>query len=65
MLIYPSAFNTTTGPLHWELLNRARYVHGNVVSKPRLMTIVAVRSTTKYISPCAAPPVTSRKDTML
>lgn len=24
MLIYPSAFNTTTGPLHWELLQRGR-----------------------------------------
>ncbi|KAJ4079890.1 Omega-amidase nit3 [Fusarium oxysporum] len=23
-LIYPSAFNTTTGPLHWELLSRSR-----------------------------------------
>ena len=23
--IYPGAFNTTTGPLHWELLQRARY----------------------------------------
>lgn len=65
VLIYPSAFNTTTGPLHWELLNRARYVHEDVVSKPGLMTIVAVRSTTKCISPCAALPGTSRKDTML
>jgi len=26
MLIYPGAFNTTTGPLHWELLGRARAV---------------------------------------
>ncbi|RMZ46456.1 hypothetical protein CA14_008243 [Aspergillus flavus] len=25
-LVYPSAFNTTTGPLHWELLGRARAV---------------------------------------
>lgn len=24
MLIYPAAFNTTTGPLHWELLQRGR-----------------------------------------
>ena len=24
MVIYPAAFNTTTGPLHWELLQRAR-----------------------------------------
>ena len=26
LLIYPGAFNTTTGPLHWELLQRARAV---------------------------------------
>jgi hypothetical protein len=26
MLVYPGAFNLTTGPLHWELLQRARYV---------------------------------------
>jgi omega-amidase len=25
-LVYPGAFNTTTGPLHWELLLRARAV---------------------------------------
>ena len=26
MLVYPGAFNTTTGPLHWELLQRSRAV---------------------------------------
>lgn len=26
MLIYPSAFNITTGPLHWSLLTRSRAV---------------------------------------
>ena len=26
MLCYPGAFNTTTGPAHWELLARARAV---------------------------------------
>jgi omega-amidase len=25
-IIYPAAFNLTTGPLHWELLQRARSV---------------------------------------
>ncbi|THH27621.1 hypothetical protein EUX98_g6562 [Antrodiella citrinella] len=30
ILIYPSAFNTTTGPLHWELLSRARAVDQQV-----------------------------------
>jgi len=29
-LIYPGAFNTTTGPLHWELLQRARAVDNQV-----------------------------------
>lgn len=24
MLLYPAAFNMTTGPLHWELLQRSR-----------------------------------------
>lgn len=24
MLLYPAAFNLTTGPLHWELLQRSR-----------------------------------------
>ena len=26
MLIYPGAFNMTTGPVHWELLQKARAV---------------------------------------
>jgi len=26
MLVYPGAFNMTTGPMHWELLQRARAV---------------------------------------
>ncbi|KAJ5544550.1 Carbon-nitrogen hydrolase [Penicillium sp. DV-2018c] len=26
LLVYPGAFNTTTGPLHWQLLGRARAV---------------------------------------
>jgi omega-amidase len=30
ILIYPSAFNMTTGPLHWELLARARAVDNQV-----------------------------------
>ncbi|KAI0086671.1 carbon-nitrogen hydrolase [Irpex rosettiformis] len=28
--IYPGAFNTTTGPLHWELLQRARAVDNQI-----------------------------------
>ena len=26
LLVYPGAFNTTTGPAHWELLQRGRAV---------------------------------------
>lgn len=29
-MVYPGAFNTTTGPLHWELLARARAVDNQV-----------------------------------
>lgn len=31
-MIYPGAFNLTTGPLHWELLQRARAVDNQIVS---------------------------------
>lgn len=30
LLIYPGAFNMTTGPLHWSLLGRARAVDNQV-----------------------------------
>jgi omega-amidase len=30
MLVYPADFNTTTGPLHWELLARSRALDNNV-----------------------------------
>ncbi|KUL85874.1 hypothetical protein ZTR_06356 [Talaromyces verruculosus] len=30
MLVYPGAFNTTTGPMHWSLLGRARAVDNQV-----------------------------------
>lgn len=30
MLIYPAAFNTVTGPMHWELLHRSRALDNNV-----------------------------------
>jgi omega-amidase len=30
LLLYPGAFNTTTGPLHWELLARGRAVDNQV-----------------------------------
>ncbi|KAI9032835.1 carbon-nitrogen hydrolase [Phycomyces nitens] len=29
-MIYPGAFNTTTGPLHWELLQRARALDNEI-----------------------------------
>ena len=30
LLLFPSAFNMTTGPLHWELLQRARAVDNQI-----------------------------------
>jgi omega-amidase len=30
MIVYPAAFNTTTGPMHWDLLQRARALDNNV-----------------------------------
>ena len=30
LLLYPGAFNTTTGPAHWELLARSRAVDNEV-----------------------------------
>lgn len=30
LMIYPAAFNTVTGPLHWELLARSRALDNNV-----------------------------------
>ena len=33
VLIYPGAFNLTTGPLHWELLQRSRFVLAKITVK--------------------------------
>lgn len=33
-LVFPSAFNTVTGPLHWELLGRSRAADNQVYSIP-------------------------------
>lgn len=30
MLLFPNAFNTVIGPLHWELLNRTRATDNQV-----------------------------------
>jgi omega-amidase len=30
MMVYPAAFNTTTGPMHWNLLQRSRALDNNV-----------------------------------
>jgi len=41
VLIYPGAFNLTTGPAHWELLQRARAVDGQcyvLTASPARMT---------------------------
>jgi len=33
VLIYPGAFNLTTGPLHWKLLQRSRFVLSNAANE--------------------------------
>ena len=47
-IIYPGAFNLTTGPLHWELLQRARYVR----AERKIFSI--------HCAPCVAGPSTTR-----
>ncbi|RRT49273.1 hypothetical protein B296_00052526 [Ensete ventricosum] len=42
LLCYPGAFNMTTGPLHWELLQRARAADNQV--KPAFGEPTAWRS---------------------
>jgi omega-amidase len=46
LLIFPGAFNLTTGPAHWELLQRARAVDNQVsrlTSKPCCIEIIFTR----------------------
>lgn len=45
-LVYPAAFNTTTGPLHWELLQKARAVDNQLF----VCTISPARGTKGYIA---------------
>jgi hypothetical protein len=56
MCIYPSAFNTTTGPLHWELLQRARLVYFSLTWWTALLieSFCAVRWIIKSSFQCAA-----------
>lgn len=46
VLIYPAAFNTTTGPLHWELLQRSRALDNQVF----VCTISPARGEKGYIA---------------
>ena len=68
MLIYPGAFNMTTGPLHWELLQRARCVAQRLLHFYEFFLNIrsncAGRWTIKSISPCAALRETLLQDTM-
>lgn len=48
LLIFPGAFNLTTGPAHWELLQRARAVDNQVsrlTSKPCCIDIDSLERT--------------------
>ena len=50
ILIYPGAFNLTTGPAHWELLQRARAVDGQcfvLTASPARMPTPKPNSTTR------------------
>ena len=43
ILFFPAAFNTTTGPLHWELLLRARAVDSQtyvIATSPPTYTVI-------------------------
>ncbi|XP_058080145.1 omega-amidase, chloroplastic isoform X2 [Magnolia sinica] len=44
LICYPGAFNMTTGPLHWELLQRASYMwqHVHLLETPALVTLLGV-----------------------
>jgi omega-amidase len=46
-MIYPSAFNVTTGPMHWTLLQRARYV------PPPVLTDRSAVDNQIYVSMCS------------
>jgi len=51
ILIYPGAFNLTTGPAHWELLQRARAVDGQcyvITASPARMPPPENETTSKY-----------------
>jgi len=45
MLVYPGAFNTVTGPAHWELLQRARAIDNQVVSSCQTMCALHAQCT--------------------
>jgi omega-amidase len=50
-MVYPGAFNTTTGPMHWSLLARARFVWF-IVLKQRLTRHRAVDNQI-YVAMCS------------
>ncbi|KAI4962521.1 hypothetical protein ZWY2020_030292, partial [Hordeum vulgare] len=43
LLCYPGAFNMTTGPLHWELLQRARAADNQLLLQPVLQLEIPVQ----------------------
>lgn len=40
LLVYPGAFNMTTGPAHWELLQRCRAIDNQVVGPEQMKSCV-------------------------
>lgn len=53
-MIYPGAFNMTTGPLHWELLQRARLVGFNIPGQ-RVFTsaVCSAVDNQMYVATCS------------
>ncbi|KAL3744541.1 hypothetical protein ACJRO7_013759 [Eucalyptus globulus] len=53
LLCYPGAFNMTTGPLHWELLQRARAVDNQVVnSQSDAVFFMSLATCNLLLGPC-------------
>ena len=63
-IIYPGAFNLTTGPLHWELLQRARYVRAQGNYSRFIVLCFAGPSTTRSLYQCVVLLGTSPPDIM-
>ena len=53
VLVYPGAFNMTTGPLHWELLQRGRYESRNILWNMSQINAFRAVDNQVYVSMCS------------